>query len=48
MTFLNRLRVGLSRTAEQLGARVDEALGLMALQNDVSGKGNSGGYGADP
>ena len=42
MTFLNRLRVGLSRTAEQLGARVDEALGLMALQNDVSGKGNSG------
>lgn len=42
MTFFDRLRVGLRRTTEQLGARVEEALELMAPQNDVNGKRNSG------
>ena len=42
MTFLDRLKVGLRRTTKQLGARVEEALGLMALRNDSNGKDNSG------
>ena len=42
MTFFDRLRVGLRRTTDQIGARVEKALGLMALQNDVNGKRNSG------
>ena len=42
MTFFDRLKVGLRRTTKQLGARVEEALGLMALRNDSNGKDNSG------
>jgi len=42
MTFFDRLRIGLRRTTEQIGARVEEALGLMALRNDLTGKDNSG------
>ena len=42
MPFLDRLKVGLRRTTKQLGARVEEALGLMALRNDSNGKDNSG------
>jgi len=42
MTFFDRLRIGLRRTTEQIGARVEEALGLIALRNDLTGKDNSG------
>ena len=42
MTFFDRLKIGLRRTTEQIGARVEEALGLMALRNDLPGKDNSG------
>lgn len=42
MTFFDRLKVGLRRTTRQLGTRVEEALGLMALRNDSNGKDNSG------
>lgn len=42
MTFFDRIRIGLRRTTEQIGARVEEALGLMALRNDLTGKDNSG------
>ena len=42
MTFFDRLKGGLRRTTKQLGARVEEALGLMALRNDSNGKDNSG------
>lgn len=42
MTFFDRLRIGLRRTTEQIGARVEEALGLIALRNDLTGKDNAG------
>tara|TARA_B100001123_G_scaffold38637_3_gene39914 strand:+ start:7657 stop:8580 length:924 start_codon:yes stop_codon:yes gene_type:complete len=42
MTFFDRLKVGLRRTTEQLGGRIEEALGLMALRNDFNGNDNSG------
>jgi len=42
MTFFDRLRVGLRRTTEKLGARVEEALRLITLQDNVNGKSNSG------